>query len=157
MSPWKALEGTVARLIGTVTYYTFRMGENLLFTGPFGSPSEASSPLTCGPPARRATSPIPSGGGSLAGGESPSGDGFSSETPISRAKAVVRAVARGWNGASSWSKDNDRIRSGGDQALYGSGTTTAASESSSATSRRWGDSGVEGSRLERAVSEALDR
>lgn len=173
----------MAQLVGTVTYYSFRLGENLLFTGPFGPappssrlPSAASSPQQGSQHTGRGASPTPTSSASGGGGgraESsadsdvgPDDGGFyAGTTPVSRAKAVASGaartlLARGWARPTRWAKEQGILGSysngGGELGLYGSGTAPA-SESSSSASRRLGDSGAEGSRLERAVSEALDR
>lgn len=185
MSPWKALEGTVASLIGLATYYAFRLGDNLLFAGPYGpalSPTHPSplrrthvrrSSSTASPGSGMSNGGGGGGHGSLGSAGSDSPGGMSTGTPVSRAKAVAsgaaKVLARGWGGtrgASSLggvSKGMFRVGSGSEVDVriggdtFGSGTTAAPTPEPTAGGRRWGDSGVDGARIERAVSEALDR
>lgn len=167
MSPWKALEGAVAKLMDTTTFYAFRLGEKLLFMGPYGPPTppdpRAPSPLD-GSHTRRSSAPA------SVGSASPGSRGLMSESPVSRARAAAADAAKailskgqriGWNSRSGkeeeemrWNDCEGEFGDGGGRGS-GSGSTIACGSVSSGAGSRRGDSGVEGSRLERAVSEAL--
>lgn len=149
----------------TVTYYAFRLGEALVYAGPYG-PAYVEHP----PPSPMDTSRRSSAPPSMIGSDSPGGRGLLSESPVSRARAAASGAAKallsrghrmGWNSNKQEKETEESRWNGGEWGSGGgrsSGSTTSASGSSAGhLGARRGDSGVEGSRIERAVSEALDR
>ncbi len=202
-SPWKTLEGVIAQLMNSVSFYSFRLGKELIFVGPYPSyPEEPQlSPLDI---SRRSSAP------SMGGGDSPLGSAgssshshsrsriasVSSESPVDRARAAAKmllprmGMGMGWNvkpeKTAGMVKDLDSAEHsasfgyGWDGALRGrsTGSTGTASVTTSTASvsendgvgggsasasgsasgvRRRGEPGAEGSRIERAVSDALER
>lgn len=177
-SPWKTLEGVIAQLMNSVSFYTFRLGKKLVFVGPYPSyPEEPQpSPLDFH---RRASAPTITGGHSPVDGR---GGALPSESPVDRAKAAAKMLLprMGWHSKQDVGKDQDDsgwngYDNGWDGGAGGgrsqvstptaSVTTASVSDSSGRGfhggggdgSRRRGDLGGEGSRIERAVCEALDR
>lgn len=165
--------------MNNVSFYAFRLGQKLVFAGPYPSyPVEPQlSPLDT---SRRSSAP------SMVGGS------VSAESPVDRARAAAKLLLprMGWNSKadssqhgrfdhsqhSSSSRKTEESRWTNGDGWDGAGarsmgstptasvTTASASDSSgghhgggSDGSRRKEEAGVEGSRIERAVSEALDR
>eukprot|EP00752_Nemacystus_decipiens_P015198 g13533.t1 len=180
-SPWKTLEGVIAQLMNSVSFYTFRLGKKLVFVGPYPSyPEEPQpSPLDFH---RRSSAPTVGGGHSPVDGR---GGALPSESPVDRAKAAAKMLLprMGWHSKPDVGKDqedndgrwngydNDNGWDGGTGGRSTGSTPTASVTTASVSdssgrgfhggggdgSRRRGDPGEEGSRIERAVREALDR
>ncbi|CAM9435951.1 unnamed protein product [Laminaria digitata] len=141
MSPWKALEGAVSQLMDTATFYSFRLGESLIFSGPYGRTYPDHPPPSPLDPSRR-SSPPPS---VVGGGESPleGGRGLSSESPVSRARAAASVAAKallskgsrmGWNSKPEKEAEDGRWNGIEWESAGGrsSGSTTTPSSWSSA-------------------------
>lgn len=172
----------MAQLMNSVSFYTFRLGKKLAFVGPYPSyPEEPQpSPLDF---SRRSSAPSIGGHSPVDG--SGRGAGMPSESPVDRAKAAAKMLLPrlGWHPKPdvSVSKDHDDTQwNGYENGWHGGGgaggrstgstptasvTTASVSDSSGRGfhggggdgSRRRGQHGGEGSRIERAVREALDR
>lgn len=160
-----------------VSFYAFRLGKKLIFTGPYPAyPEEPQpSPLDL----RRGSAPA-----SIVGADSPVGGRMANESPVDRAKAAAKLMfskgARmGWNSKSDMSAGdsledgrwNGWDGGGGGRSTAGSTPTASVTTASVSdfsggrsfyggggdASRRRRSTPAEGSRIERAVAEALDR
>lgn len=181
-SPWKALEGAIAQLMNTMSFYAFRLGKKLVFVGPYPSyPEEPQpSPLDL---SRRSSAPSTIGTGS------PVGRGISNESPVDRVKVAAKLLLAkgsrlGWNnnnkpdhhrdGEDRWGGWEERWDGsfGGPHSSTptGSGSVTTGSVSDSSggygyyggsggdgSTRSRGKPEKAGSRIDHAVEEALDR
>ncbi|CAM9647757.1 unnamed protein product [Ectocarpus sp. 12 AP-2014] len=175
-SPWKALEGVITQLMNSVSFYAFRLGKKLIFAGPYPAyPEEPQpSPLDL----RRGSAPA-----SIVGADSPVGGRMATESPVDRAKAAAKLMfskgtRMGWNSKSDMSA-GDSLEDGrwndwdggGGRSTAGSTPTASVTTASVSdfsggrsfyggggdVSRRRRSTPAEGSRIERAVAEALDR
>ncbi|CAM9307083.1 unnamed protein product [Scytosiphon promiscuus] len=164
-SPWKALEGAIAQLMNTMSFYAFRLGKKLVFVGPYPSyPQEPQpSPLDL---SRRSSAP------SAIRSESPVGRGVSNESPVDRMKVAAKSLLSkgsrlGWNnnhhGKADHHKEGEEGRWGGwegwDGSLGGphSSTPTGSGSVTTGSVRSSGKPEKPGSRIDHAVEEALDR
>eukprot|EP00903_Cladosiphon_okamuranus_P008495 g8162.t1 len=192
-SPWKTLEGVIAQLINSVSFYTFRLGKKLVFMGPYPSYPEEPQPSPLdfsSSSSRRSSAPVIGGGHSPLDGRG-GGGGLASESPVDRARAAARMLLprMGWHSKSDVvvGKDHDdnRLSGYGDDNDNGWDRSTVSTSAASVTtasvsdssgrgshasasdagdagdgSRKRGEAGGlerEGSKVERAVREALDR
>lgn len=170
------MEGVITQLMNSVSFYAFRLGKKLIFAGPYPAyPEEPQpSPLDL----RRGSAPA-----SIVGADSPVGGRMTTESPVDRTKAAVKLMfskgtRMGWNSKSDMSA-GDSLEdgrwngwdAGGGRSTAGSTPTASVTTASVSdfsggrsfyggggnVSRRRRSTPAEGSRIERAVAEALDR